>query len=214
MAERRPSCPTYEYEGIDPQTRTHLENQANAIRKKLLITKRAVIEIGERLLQVKAILPHGHFGRWVVAHCDFTLHTAKNFMNAAEFANKHKNLSKISQTGLFLLAAPKLNEEIRRRVIQAVETGAATSSTEIRQLIHKEKVEANFGSEKKGNGTDDDVRVIEFASILIGALPQPDLDRVLSIASSAKVTLDRLADALRSNLPTERDEHMLPDEMA
>jgi Protein of unknown function (DUF3102) len=204
----------YDYPGVDPQIRERVEKEEVEICQNLITAKHAAIKIGERLLQVKQLLPHGHFGRWVRARCDFTEHTASNFMNAAAFAARHKKLTKISQTGLFLLAAPRLDENIRQRVIEAVEAGSVRSTTEIRALIHKETVATAspaYRSEKTNDADNVGAPIIEFASILIGALSQADLDRVVSIVSTAAGTFDQLADALRANLPVDPSESMRPD---
>lgn len=47
-----------------------------------------IIEIGRRLIQVKEILPHGEWGKWLEERVEFSQWTANKFMRAAnEFSN-------------------------------------------------------------------------------------------------------------------------------
>ena len=194
----RPSRTGFDYGGIEPEICARLEQEAARIRKRLFTAKRAAIEIGERLLQVKDLLPHGRFLEWVLLNCDFDPHTAQNFMNAARFARDHVKVArKLSQTGLFMLAAPRLDEGIRQRVIEAVERGEAASSSRIRALIKKERTPA---AEPASDADGVAAGITELVSILVGGLAQADLERVLSIVSSTDADFSRLAAALAENM--------------
>jgi len=179
------SQPTFDYEGFDAETRRQLESEAAAIRKNLLQVKTSAIQLGQRLLKVKALLPR-RFGEWVGSHCDFSPRTAELFMRAAEFADGHASIAeKVSQTALFQLSAPRLDENLRRRLVDAVESGEAVSSAQIKKLIHRESAKPNASEEADVNeGYQTPQAFLEIASILIGGLAEPDLERVRSILAS------------------------------
>lgn len=107
-------------------------------------------------------------------------------MRAAEFSEGHASIAqKLSQSALFHLSAPRLEEDLRRRLVDAVETGEVSSSTQIKKFIRRESAKTNASE-----GTDADQgyqtpqALLELASILIGGLAEPDLERVRSIAAS------------------------------
>ena len=195
------SLPAFDYKGIDAETQRLLESEAAAIRKNLLQVKTSAIQLGHRLLKVKALLPR-RFGEWVRSHCDFSPRTAELFMRAAEFADGHASIAqKLSQTALFHLSAPRLDEDLRRRLVDAVETGEVASSTEIKKLIRRESEKTNAS---KGADADQGYQtpqaLVELVSILIGGLAEPDLERVRSIAASLEnEPMANLAVALASS---------------
>lgn len=189
--------PIFDYRDIDQETRRHLQDEAFAIRGDLTRIKTSAIEVGRRLLAVKPLLAR-RFGEWVPANCDFSARTAELFMSAAKFAEEHKVIAgKVSQTSLFYLAAPKLNAHVRQYVIEAVEKGDAVSSAEIKALIRVEKMKAGASDEAAPQEEEVPQAILEFASILIGALPDNDLERVRSLAASIDdVAFSQLAIAL------------------
>jgi hypothetical protein len=59
-------------------------------------TAAGVVEIGARLLDIKARLGHGHFGEWLDAEFAMSQDSAENFMKAARFAGDIPNWSEIA----------------------------------------------------------------------------------------------------------------------
>lgn len=177
------SVATFDYASLDSDTRRRLEKKAAVIRRNLLNGTRTYLEIGRQLLEVKLLLPHGEFGRWVEANCNFTTHSAQNFMNAAEFVGKHKELSGLDQTAIILLSAPRLDEVVRGRVIEAVQGGMTTAKA-IRQMIKDERQAVTPRQDKPPEGEEDLCPALrEFASILVSGLSESDFDRVRSIVA-------------------------------
>lgn len=53
----------------------------------------SAIEIGRRMVEAKALLPHGEFGDWVEANTDFSRSTANNYMRLfEEYGDRQGNL--------------------------------------------------------------------------------------------------------------------------
>lgn len=195
----------FDSSGLDEKTRSRLRAEEAAICKDLLQIKTAAVDIGNRLTEIKALIPK-HFGAWVRARCDFTERSAELFINAARFAAEHKVVAdRVNQTALYALAAPRLNDAVRRRVIKAIESGKVNSSSEIRGLIRQEKKAADPPVvDGGGDQVDDHIQgaVQEIASILIGSLPESDLGRVHTLlVSIATHRFLHLAAELATNLP-------------
>ena len=72
----------------------------------------AIIEIGKRLNEAKALLPHGEWGDWLSEKVDFSEATAQRFMR---LANEYSNPSPVTDLGaskaLILLALPPVERE-------------------------------------------------------------------------------------------------------
>lgn len=66
-------------------------------------TATGIIEIGKRLIEAKAQLPHGEWGKWLEEKVEFSQRTANQFMKvASEFPNSQA-LANIGQTKIFAL---------------------------------------------------------------------------------------------------------------
>ncbi len=167
--------------GLDTQTLRRLEKTAAAIRRSLLAGTRSYLEVGRQLIEAKVMLPHGHFAQWVADNCGFTLHSAQNFMNAASFVEKRRELDGLDQTAIILLSAPRLDPTIRERVIEAIK-GGMTKTKAIQQMVKMEK-EATNPNRGLSDESEENVspQLRELASIIVGGLAESDLDRVRSI---------------------------------
>ena len=192
MSKNSPVPLTFDYKGLDTETRRQLEREAAAIRKHLFQVKTSAIQLGHHLLKVKALLPR-RFGEWVGSNCDFTSRTAELFMRAAEFAESHESIAqKVSQTALFQISAPRLGDEVREKLVDAVEKGEVRSSAEIKEVIARQSIKSDGRGQGEAEGA-----LLEIASILIENLAETNLDRVRSLASSLeKTSVASLANAL------------------
>jgi hypothetical protein len=180
----------FDYRGLDKEMRSHLEKHAISIKKSLLSIKTSVVEVGRSLLEVRELLPR-RFNHWVQSNCDFSVRTAELFMNSARFADEHKQLaSKVSSTALYLLSAPRLDNQVRQRVVETIEKTGASSTNEIRDLLRREKALPTNGVHRDVKSEDDASSSIdELASILLGGLAETDLARVRTIVSAINTGL-------------------------
>lgn len=200
----------FDYSGLDEQVRSRLKAEEAAICEDLMQIKTSAVTLGNRLIEIKALIPK-RFGAWVRARADFTERAAELFMSAARFAAEHKVVAeRVNQTALYALAAPRLDEAVRRRVIKAIESGKVNSSSEIRGLIRQEKRAADSPMANGGGDQVDDgvqAAVQELAAILTGSLPETDLERVRAILVSIATTrFLHLAAELATNLPAAKFE--------
>lgn len=97
----------------------------------------SVMGIGGALLRAKGALQHGQFEEWCRVEFGMSERTAQNMMNVARtFAGKSAKISLLSDSTLYLLAAPSTPEPVREAVIaQAEATGRSPSVAEVRKSI-------------------------------------------------------------------------------
>lgn len=74
----------------------------------------AIIEIGKRLHEAKAVLPHGAWGDWLAKEVEFSERTAQNFMKIArEYGNPQliADMGNSTTKALLLLSVPQEERE-------------------------------------------------------------------------------------------------------
>lgn len=80
-------------------------------------------EIGDRLLQAKALIPHGQFERWLRDHCDgFSSKTATRFMRLRKVYPSPDEIP-FGQSAAIVLAQKWVPEEAREEARQVVASG-------------------------------------------------------------------------------------------
>lgn len=75
-------------------------------------TAQNIIEVGKRLTQAKAMLPHGEFGNWLDSNFGLSKSTANNFMRCAERFGNFQSIGSFNSTQMIqLLALPESETE-------------------------------------------------------------------------------------------------------
>lgn len=114
-----------------------MKETAELVRQKATRVVEDVIEMGKALLEVKAELPHGQFGKWLDAEFGWHARTARLFMSAAErFGTKTEMIADLSATVVYLLSAPSTPDKVVETVIERAEDGKLTVA-EVRGIIAK-----------------------------------------------------------------------------
>jgi hypothetical protein len=115
----------FDYEALDLQKRTIVEQRTREIRERLQYSAQAIWEIGQKLADVRSQLKHGQFDAWLKAEFDWSRRTAYNFINVYEAFNERANLAQIdiATSALYLLAAPSTSQEIREECLKRAKEG-------------------------------------------------------------------------------------------
>ena len=83
-----------------------------------------IIEIGQKLIEVKARLPYGTWTDWLTCEFGWTDQTARNFMHVAQaFAGQNQKIFDFAPSALYILAAPSVPDEARREALDRAEAG-------------------------------------------------------------------------------------------
>ena len=96
-----------------PSNEKVLAEHADAIRALDKQAGAAIVEIGRRLIEAKALVGHGNWLPWLVREFRWTAETALRFMQVAEAVGKNNKLLDldIGVSSLYLLAAPSTPPE-------------------------------------------------------------------------------------------------------
>lgn len=78
-----------------------------------------IIEIGQKLIEVKERLAHGQFGGWLESEFGWDQRTAQNFMRVGgQFKNENFSHLDFAPSALYALAAPSTPEPTRQEAIE------------------------------------------------------------------------------------------------
>lgn len=128
---------SFNYSKLEPELAIDCRMTADRIRRKMKRAAEDVIEIGQDLIRIKNLLPHGMFGPWVESEFEMTHKTATNFMNVAIRLNKKiENFSYFKPSVLYALAAPSTTEEEIEEAVKLAETKVVTLS-EVKRIKQK-----------------------------------------------------------------------------
>ncbi len=129
---------SFDYSNLDTQTAQFLQKQTVEIKGLYRQTIENIIRVGQKLLEVKARLPHGQWLSWLEAEFGWTDRTARNYMLAGEtFKLETVSDLDIAARALYLLASPYTPEEAREEAISRAEAGEPISYTTAKSLRDK-----------------------------------------------------------------------------
>lgn len=131
---------SFDYSSLDAETSRFVQRQTGEILTLMKRTAQDILEIGQKLIEVKTKLKHGQFGAWLKAEFNWTERTAQRFMRVAEqFSGKTDNLSELSlaPSALYLLAAPSTPEKAREEAVARAKAGERVTYATAKQIKQK-----------------------------------------------------------------------------
>jgi hypothetical protein len=136
---------TFDYEALDDETRSFVQQKAAETHVYLKRTTEAIIQIGQNLLLVKQRLEHGYFMAWLQAEFGLTYQTARNYMRVAErLGDNVKIILTLPSYVLYLPAQPSTSQSI----IEQVEAGHLPPTPEAIKAARQAEQAANVQAEQ------------------------------------------------------------------
>jgi hypothetical protein len=131
---------TFDYGALDAETRIVVRQKTGEIRERARRAVQDVIEIGQRLIEVKECLEHGQFGAWLDAEFRWSERTAQNYMAVAgAFKSETVADLAISTRALYALAAPSVPEEARQEAVEQARNGHRVGHTDAREIVDRHR---------------------------------------------------------------------------
>jgi Protein of unknown function (DUF3102) len=94
------------------------------------------IDIGRILTEVKEVLEHGEFGKWLIAEFGWSDRSARRYMLlASAYGSKTDSVSELPITILHRLAAPTISASVRDEVLLRIENGERPTTSNVSRLI-------------------------------------------------------------------------------
>lgn len=140
---------SFDYANLNLETRVVVQQRTNEIKERMRRTAQDIIEIGQKLIDVKERLGHGFFGLWLRLEFEWADRTARQFMRVAE-AFKSENFSDLdfAPSALYLLAAPSTPDEVRREALERAYQGESITHAKVKKLVAGRKVKRNSKKSK------------------------------------------------------------------
>jgi hypothetical protein len=130
---------SFDYRDLaDADDRAFVKERASLIRETAKRTAQGIVLIGQWLAEAKARLPHGSWLPWLRSEFGWSERTAYNFIGvykACELAN-FANLE-IDVSALYLIAAPKTPEPVRKEVIRRAKTGESMTRAKAEEVLEQ-----------------------------------------------------------------------------
>ena len=128
---------SFDYSALDVETLSFVTKQAGEIRSLMKRTAQNIIEVGQKLLEIKRRLGYGRYRRWIEAEFNWSKSTANSFENVAkQFANV-QNLDIFTPSVLYELAAPSTPESARQEAIARAKAGEKIGCKSAREIKKK-----------------------------------------------------------------------------
>lgn len=184
---------TFDYGALDPETRIVVQQRTSEIKSLMRRAAQDIIDIGEKLTEVKTKVGHGGFGLWLADEFGWSHMTAARMMGVAEDFKDNNLLDlKIAPSALYVLTEKATPQSARDEVLQRAEAGEAISYSEARAIVadHRERQIESIGpgvavrpapnldealseeavSQDFAPGIDDKIRAAEAAQRVLGKL--------------------------------------------
>lgn len=134
----------FDYAALDAETRIVVQQRTTEIKALMKRAASDIIEIGQKLIDVKERLGHGYFGGWLASEFDWTPRTAQQFMLVADtFKNENFSHLNVAPSALYLLAAPSTPEAARIEAIARAEEGEPITHSLARGIVHDHRQPAD-----------------------------------------------------------------------
>ncbi len=129
---------SFDYDSLDITDVVFVQQQTGAIQLLMKRSAEEIVEIGQRLVEVKKRLGHGRFGAWLEAEFDWTERTARQFMRVSEvFKSEKFSDLKFAPSALYLLAAPSTPESAKEEAITRAEAGEPITHKTAKEIKQK-----------------------------------------------------------------------------
>ena len=138
----------FDYSTLNSETQIVVQQRTSEIRSLLRRTAQDIFDVGQKLIEVKAQLGHGHFRTWLNTEFDWSIWTATKFMQVTDKFKcvKFSHLD-IAPSALYELAAPSTPDYVRCEAIERASHGetithslAKAIKAEMSALIKQEPV--------------------------------------------------------------------------
>jgi len=130
-----PTTTALDYAALDAETRIVVQQRTTEIKALMKRAASDIIEIGQKLIEVKAKLPHGAWLPWLRSEFAWSADTAGRFMAVARRIPDIPHGAEFDARALYLLAAPSTPQSVRDEMIEDARTGTPITLQAVQQAV-------------------------------------------------------------------------------
>ena len=147
----------FNYAALNREARIVVLRRTCEIKNLLRRTAQDIVEIGQKLVDVKEQLGHGNFRSWLRAEFDLSLSAATKFMQVYEqFKNVNFTQLNVAISALYLLAAPSTSSEARQEALARASEGEKITYSKAKSIIYHYQ-EASYSDSEQNPSIPKDV---------------------------------------------------------
>jgi hypothetical protein len=126
----------FNYDRLETKVADKARTAADRIRERIKKSVEDIILVGNDHLAKKEALPHGQFLLWLKAEFGWSERSAQNFMNvAAKFESAKSADLPIQPSAAYLLAAPSVPDEARKKAVEKAEAGEEITFAAAKNIV-------------------------------------------------------------------------------
>lgn len=206
------SITVFNYDALEKKPRLIIEKRTGEIKTLMRRSAQDIIDIGEKLIEVKAHLRHGDFTAWLRIEFGWSDRTAQNFMRVAKVF-KSENFSPLSfaPSALYLLASSTTPDEARGEAFSRAQAGEEITHKTAEEIVLSHK-RPSFRDETK------DPEFVYNPNALISLDLDPDMDddELREVLNSEefqekKKGLTKAVDAMIGSAPTTKPYNIISE---
>ena len=130
----------FDYEILDQQTQISIKQTTSEIKGLIRQTARDIVEVGQKLAEVKLKLKHGQFRNWLKSEFNWSISSATKFMQVSEkFKNVNFTHFNFSTSALYILAAPSTPESAREYALDIASQGENITYSLAKLIVKRHK---------------------------------------------------------------------------
>lgn len=144
----------FNYEILDLNTQIRIKQKTSEIKVLIRQTAKNIVEVGQKLSEVKQQLKHGEFRNWLKTEFNLSISSATKFMQVSEkFKSVNFTHFNFSASALYALAAPSTPDSAREYALRLASKGENITYSKARQIVdqHKKLTEINDYQHNQSN---------------------------------------------------------------
>lgn len=128
----------FEYGVLEAEKQRVIQQRTNEIKSLMRRSSQDIIDIGQKLIEVKQQLGHGSFRNWLKFEFNWSVSTATKFMQVWEqFKCVNFTHLNITASTLYLIAAPSTPKEARIKVLERASNGENISYIKAKEIVYQ-----------------------------------------------------------------------------
>lgn len=137
----------FDYENLDLQTQINIKQKTFEIKSLIRKTAQDIVEMGQKLAEVKQQLKHGKFISWLKFEFNWSVSSATKFMQVSEqFKNVNFTYFNFDSSALYILAAPSTPESARLDAMKIASEGKNITYSLAKSIVKQHKALAQTNS--------------------------------------------------------------------
>lgn len=128
----------FEYTVLTSEVQIIVQSKTSEIKSLMRRNAQDVIDIGQKLTEVKEQLGYGNFRTWLKAEFGWSVRTAARFMQVAtQFKCAKLAHLDIATSALYLLAEPSTPEEARKEALELAKEGENITHSKAKVIVNR-----------------------------------------------------------------------------